>query len=240
MRAYTPSDAGASMLVPVVTRKVRGNGTIAAWTELYVRNQDTLPTDVTVEFFTATGESKGTVTRANVPAGGMVALLTRDTEMKFLGKKFNGWARVTSSGAPLAVEVLGAQGTGKQLSAVNAVSGTNAGERVMCGDLRVDATSKPILTLLNGDATQAANVRLRVYDAQNGAQVADVTVNVNASSAYSVTAPRGFYQFLQPKFRGMLRITTEQDGAREIVALMRTHALNAKGRVTSTSAYVCR
>ncbi len=238
--AFTPSQAAPSMLAPFVTRRVRATGVIPRWTEIYARNQDTQPTDITVEFFTNAGESRGVVTRANVAAGGIASFNTRESEFKFLGKKFNGWARVTAPGAPLAVTILNAQNRGKQLATVNAAAESELSARVGCPDLKVDATTKSILTLLNGDAHDAANVRLRVYDSESGAQVADVTVKVNAASAYSVTSPHGFYQPLQPEFRGTLRITTVKGGAREIVALARTYTLNAKGRATSARAYMCQ
>lgn len=240
LRALTATEAGMSQLLPNVTRRVKNDGSLGMWNELYVRNEGVTATDITVEYFARDGVSKLTVTHDAVPPHGLAIFNTHDQAFKKLGKRFIGWVRITSSAAPVASDALVVRSKGKQLGGVNGVNETVATGRTRCADVQYTSSSVSSLYVLNADPTKAAQVQARIYDQAKGQQMGEFVINVPANGQYALTPPKGPMGAIRLNFRGALTLSPQGDGSKTILALIKTQALNGKRKVISQAVYMCR
>lgn len=236
LRAYTVQDEGTRLVAPGVERKRNKKDTLTAWNELYVRNNGAAAADIKVEYYSQKGDKTGTITRTNIPAGGLAMFDTSTAEFQFLGKKFVGWASVESTGdTPIVVHSLAAQGRGKQFVGVGGVARPQINGRSVCGSVSTSAKVRSTLTLSNPRGKEDAVVRVRLYDREEGAQVSDFNVAVKSNAQAKITTENG----LPTNFQGIALVGVDGGDSRSIIAMVTTQTLNGK-RVQSTSGYVCR
>jgi len=236
LHALNANDEGSDQVVPLVERARRKDGTIKTWTELYVRNNGAAATDITVAFYNRKGEVKGSVTRANVPAGGVAVFSTRESEFEFLSKKFSGWANVTSlADTPLAIHSLGARASGKQWFGGGAVENHLANARNVCGVVSSTGNQRSVITLVNMHADKKAKVQVRLFAGEDGAQVKTIELQVAPHAQTKITPKNG----LPLNFQGLSVLTSEGQSSRELVVQVTTQMLDGR-RARSVSGYVCR
>lgn len=236
LRAFSTRDEDSSLVVPQVERKFNKKNVLTAWNEMYIRNNGDALTDVTIAFYNPNGKLRGSVTRTNVPAGGLIALETRAEEFEFLGSKFAGWAAVTSSAeTPLLVHAFMVRGRGKHFVAVGGAARARIDGRNVCGDIRSTVNHSSVITLLNARPKKKAIVRLRFYERKSGALVSESTRELAPGAQISITPQNE----LPPNFQGIAIIGAEQNLSRKILASVSTQTRSGK-RATSTNGYVCR
>ncbi len=235
LRALHDTEASARVIVPGIERKQRKDGIINAWNEMYIRNNGNAPTDITVAYYNQKGQLKTTVTRTNVPAGGLAMLDSKQAELDALGKKFAGWANVTSSNdTPLAIAALAARARGKQLVGINARARERVTGRAVCGDVRISSEQKSVLTIVNTVRGKKARVRVRFYSHAEGAPLGETEVEIAPNGIFRLTAKNG----LPNNFQGIALLNVDASKTRFITAFVTTQTLEGK-RVRSTSAYTC-
>jgi hypothetical protein len=183
-----------------------------SWSEIYVRNDGSIATDITAQFYSAAGALMNavTTTRHQVPANGMAQFLTNAPEFKSLTQPtayFKGWATITSSGQPLALYSLDAQNGGVRLFGMDGI--TAPGARFACGDaLRYDSTSQySTINIVNANAS-AANVTVKLYKASNGAGAGAKTVKVGANKLVSVVLSDGAFANAGLNFEGLAVVSS--------------------------------
>lgn len=234
LRALTEQNEGARLIVPIVEHK-RAKGGLVAWSQIYVRNNGDAPSDITLKFMTANGKAKHSVTRSNIPAGGLAIFDLSTAEFQTLGKKYAGWGDVSSSAdTPLMAHAFVTRGRGKQWVGVGALARQGVNEKNVCGDLRVTAKQNSVLTLLNPRAKQKALVRLRLYNHDDGALVADVQREIAPNSQLIITSKNG----LPANFQGIAVMSADKQFSRSVVATVLTQTRKNKNE-SSTRGYVC-
>lgn len=236
VRALTPQEESAQPVVPLVERKRNAQGVLTGWSEVYIRNNGLAPTDITVKFISQQGKEKASVTRADVPVGGLAVFDLRSNEFQALGKKFTGWARVSSTNkTPLLAQVFIARGRGKHWIGLSADERARANRRNVCGDVRVSAKQSSVVTLLNADRKEIARVQIRFYSGEDGAPVAELEREVAPNTQIKLTPADGLPQ----DFQGIAIMSVNQDFSRAVVATVLTQMREGK-KVLSTRGYVCR
>ncbi len=235
VRALTTRDEDNRLVVSNLERRTRKDGKLKAWSTLLIRNNGNAATDLVVSYYNAQGKLKGKIVRANVPADALVVLDTRADEFQFLGKNFSGWASVSATDkTPLVVHSLATRGRGKHVSAIGGVGRTRINGRNVCGEVRVTASQKSVLTLLN-PRKHAARARIRLYAHAGGAPVAVLERELAPRAQIQITAQDGLPQ----NFEGIAIVGADQELSRPLVATVLTQTLHGK-RASSTSGYLCR
>lgn len=232
----TTRDESNKHVVPVVERKRRKDGTINTWNELYVRNNGTTATDITVKYFNKKGQVKGIVKRSNVPAGGLATFVTRESEFDFLGNKYSGRVVVSgASGAKLVVHSLGARVRGKQWMGVESIIRQRVNGRGVCADVRSTAKNKTVLALTNVHRKKNALVHLRFYSHIKGKPAGSVDITLGPDETAYLDDRNG----IPGNFEGIALINADPGSSQELVAMAVTQTLEGK-RVKSISGYLCR
>lgn len=235
MRAYSVQDEGTRLVAPGVSRKRNKKDVLNTWNELYARNNGAVATNIKAEYYNQKGDKVGSITRSNIPAGGLAIFDTSTNEFQFLGKKFVGWASVESTGdAPMVVHALAAQGRGKQFVGIGGVARPQINGRSVCGSVSTTAKQKSTLTISNPRNKEDAVVRVRLYERTEGAQVADFNVAIKSNAQATITTKNG----LPSNFQGIAIVGVDGGDSRSIIAMVTTQTAN--GKIKSTSGYVCR
>lgn len=234
--ALTPRDESSKHIIPGVERKRRKDGQINAWNELYVRNNGTVPTDITVKYFNKKGQVKGTVKRTNVPPGGLAIFIGKDSEFDFLGKKYTGWAAVNGApGSRLAVHSLSARVRGKQWMGVESILRERVNGRGVCGYVRSTEKTKSVVSILNTHKKKNALVHVRFYSHAKGKLAGSLDIVVKPNETISLTAQNG----IPANFQGIALVNSDTTGSQKVVSMVTTQTLDGK-RIRSINGYLCR
>jgi hypothetical protein len=213
-RALTSADEGTTLYVGFVERRRNATGTPISWSEIYVRNDGSSPTDIKAEFYSFTGALMKAVTRTQIPAKGVAQFLTNNAvEFGSLTKSsayFKGWARITSinSPQPVALYSLEAQNSGNKLFGTGGIALT--GTKFACGDaLRFTLPSQnSIINIVNAGGGPA-NITVKLYKPSTGAQVGTKTVNaVGANKLVNVSLSDGAFTSAGSSFEGLAVVTS--------------------------------
>jgi hypothetical protein len=237
--ALNERDSNSKHVVLGVERKRRKDGKLNGWNELYVRNDESTPADITVKYYNKAGKVKGKLTRKNVPPGGLAVFDTRDADLDFLGRRFVGWAAVTGkNGAHVSVHSLASRIRGKQWMGIESIVRKRINGRGVCGDIQANARGKSVLSLVNTHAKQTALVHLRFFAHDKGKAMGNKDVEVKPNSQVLLSPGNG----IPANFRGIVLINSGASNVgtgQRVVAMVTTQTLKGN-TVTSTNAYVCR
>lgn len=235
LRALNSSDVGTRLVVPGIERKLGKKNRVNAWSDLFVRNEGAAPTDITVSYYSRTGQLKGKGTRSSVAAGGLARFNTGLDEFAALGKKFSGWATVASTqNAPLAVYSLASKSRGKQLVGIGALPRSRLNGSAVCGDVSVSVKETSVITMINSDSKDKAVVHVRLFAQVDGAHVAQLDIAVAPNGQRDLSSQNG----LPANFQGLAILKTEGKN-KSIAAMVTTQTVQGK-RALGVSGYVCR
>jgi hypothetical protein len=228
-------DSNNKHVVLGIERKRRKDGKLNGWNELYVRNDEGAPSDITVKYYKKTGKVSGKLTRKNVPPGGLAVFDTREADLNFLGLRFSGWATVTGkNGARVSVHSLASRTRAKQWMGLESIVRSRINGRGVCGDLQANPAGKSILTLVNTHAKQKALVHLRFYKHEKGQALGSHDLELKPNSQISLVPGKG----LPTNFRGIVLIDANTGDAGRIVAMVTTQTFK-NGVANGTTAYLC-
>lgn len=238
-RALTPSQQGSPLYLPLIERRVTKTGVGVNWSETFVRNNGSAPTDITIEYYSTTGTPVMTLTRQAVAPNGLAQFITQEAAFAALGRKFVGWARVTSSGQPLALVSLEAQNRGKRLVGIQAIPEGSTGRKWVCGDVLRGAAQNTTLYLLNTHPSVNAKVKVRLYDQQSGAQRAVVRFTLPPNSVTATSLSGVGYDGAGSPYEGMAIVAAAGTAAAPRVVAMAYTPYTSDGKITSATSYVC-
>jgi hypothetical protein len=211
-RALTSADEGTTLYVGFVERRRNAKGAIS-WSEIYVRNDGSSPTNITAKFYSFTGAlmSAVTKTRSAVPPKGVAQFLTNAAEFSSLtlaAAYFKGWAVITSSSQPVALYSLEAQTSGAKLFGTSGIAST--GKKFACGDaFRFTSPSQNSTINIVNVGGGPANITVKLYKPSTGAQVGTKTVNaVGANKLVNVSLSDGAFTSAGSSFEGLAVVTS--------------------------------
>jgi hypothetical protein len=138
------------------------------------------------------------------------------------------------------VEALAAQNKGKILSGMQALPNQQAGNRTMCGEVQYNAQTRTVVTVLNLDRKDTANVRVRAFSSNNSAEVADVSFELKGRAGLNLKRKKGPLSVLPTDFAGVLFVSAEGNGSKRLMVTTKTLGLNKNSRAMSASALVCK
>lgn len=236
-RGLTASDEGTTLYVPVIERRVNANNVANAWSETYVRNNGSSPTDIMAEYFDSAGNSKGSLVRSAVPSNGLAKFVTKDSDLAFLGS-FIGSARITSANSqPIALYSLEALGKGGLLYGVSGLTDAQTGTRFACGDTFRSATQNSKINILN-TGSAPATVRVRLFDKNSGANLKAVKfTNIPPHSVLTISLADATYAAAGTSFEGLAVVNSLAPAQPLAVSVNTTYSSAGKG--ISVTAYDC-
>ena len=236
IRALASGNQDTIVYLNALQRKLNATGVPQSWTEIFVRNNGTNATDITIEFFTNAGASLGTQTASAVPANGSAQFLLNDSAFALLGSSYAGWAKISSTGEPLVASSIAVISKGKRMTSVDGLANAQVTTRYVCGDTSRNATQTSQLTLLNTEARNA-KVLVRLYDPNSGAQVAQATIILLPRAATTIKLSDPLFAAAGTNFQGMTLVRAKGTTPPKIIAAVTNPYGSSK--LTGTTGYVC-
>lgn len=233
-----PTDAGAGALwLNQAERKFNNGGAAVNWSEIFVRNNGTNPTDITLNFLSAAGSSVLSTTVTGTAPNGMAPFLLNDPAFAALGTDFSGWVKISSAGEPLTATALEAFNKGKRLYGFNALRDADMGTRYVCGDAARMGTENSQFTILNTDASANAVVLIRLYDQTTGAKIAQGKIKVLPQSRTTISLSDTKFAAAGNNYQGMAVVQVNGTTPPKIAVTVNNPYLNPK--LAGTNGYTC-
>lgn len=225
-----------TLFISAVVRKVSGAGVGQNWSELYVRNNGGSATNITVEFYSTTGAPVGSQTANDIAPNGSAQFVLKDAAFDSLGRNFNGWAKVTSSGEPIAAAALSNYSKGKRMYGMDATPNSDAAARAVCGDVFRTPNQTSRMTILNTGSTKA-KTRIFLYDANTGARISKAKLNVPPNAATTVLLSDPGFVKAGTNYEGMALVKIAGAAPPNVVVTVNTPYGSPK--LTGTVGYQC-
>jgi hypothetical protein len=233
----TASEMDTTVFLNQAQRKVNGASIVTNWSEIFAHNNGANPTDITIEFYSPTGALVTSQTASAVPVNGTAQFLLNDVGFAALGNNFNGWAKITSSGEPLAVSALQVLGQGKRLYGTNGVAGTGTSTRYVCGDAERNTTENSTISILNLDPVASPRVQIKLFNPTTGAKVAAYTVKVAPGSLTNVLLSSTPFANAGTAYQGMAIVQAKGVTPSQLIVTVNNPYANPKP--SGTSGYTC-
>lgn len=232
----TASDMNTKVWLNQAQRTLNGANVPTSWSEIFARNNGTNPTDVTIDFFDSTGSLVTSQTITDVPPDGQAQFMLNDVAFAALGNNFNGWAKLTSGGEPLAVSALQVINRGRRLYGENGVPDTNTATRYVCGDAERNTTENSTISILNTGGASAP-VQIRLFDPTTGAKVAATKVTVAANAVGTVLLSGVAFSGAGTAYQGMAIVAAKGANPPQLIVTVNNAYANPNPK--GTSGYTC-
>ncbi len=233
----TANETDTSIFLNQAQRKINSSSVATNWSEIFARNNGTNPTNVTIDFYATTGALVTSQTATNVAPNGMTQFMLNDAAFSALGDSYNGWAKITSSGEPLAVSALQVLSKGKRLYGGNGLANSQTSSRYVCGDAQRAATQNSRISILNTDGAATAKVQVRLYDKDSGAKLATFKVNVAPNSLSEILLSDSAFSAAGTEYQGMAIV--EAKGATPPKIVVTVNNPYGSSKLTGTTGYTC-
>ncbi len=214
-RAQNTTDQGTTLYVPFAERRRNLRNAILNWSEIFVRNNGTGPTDVKAEFYPYTGGTapRFTITRTGVPQNGQAQFLTNSTEFAKLlsatGTYFRGWVKLTSSGQPISLYSLASQNSGLRLFGTSGIPGEQLGTKFACGDtFRMTLPARYSKIVVVNPNPTTAKITVRLYKPGNGVAAGTKTYSLGANKVWQLAVSNTAFGAVGSKFEGLSVISS--------------------------------
>jgi hypothetical protein len=217
-RGLNASDADKILYLPSLRLKYNASGAMVAWSEIYVRNNGSAPTNITAQFYTKAGVLRLTVTRNTVPANGQAQFLINTAEFDGLtgsNTKWQGWAKITSgsgqpSDQPIVLYGLTALSSGNRLMGIEGIPLNRVGTKFACGDtFHMSSSSEYSKIAIVNIGSSSANVTIKLRDPSTGSQVASNTYAVNANQQLSPSLSDPAFNGAGSDFEGVALVNSD-------------------------------
>lgn len=218
-------------------RKINNKDLSVNWSEIFVRNNGTAETDVTLDFYSLTGTPIASFTENAVPANGTAQFLLNTDAFSALGKAYSGWAKISSSGEPLTATTLHVLNKGKRMFSVNGLAPDALGKRFVCGDTARMGTQNSRISILNTDAALTAKMVIRLHDKETGAKLAQTKVNVPPNTTTTVLLSDTKFAAAGTDYQGMTFLQAKGVNAPQVVITVSNPYGSSK--LTGTTGYMC-
>jgi hypothetical protein len=207
------------------------------WSEIFVRNNGTNPTKVTLTFYAPDGTPLPSPAPVDVNPNGMAQFLLNDSAFAALGSNHSGWAKILSDGQPIAATSLEVLNKGKRMYAVNASAGGAMGSRNVCGAVSRTATEKSRITLLNPDPLKTATIVLRLFDKDSGAKRVQTKIKLLPNSSRTLPVSDALFAAAGSNYQGMATVQAKGAAPPKIVVSVSNPFSNPK--LIGTTGYTC-
>jgi hypothetical protein len=231
------SDGDTTLFLNHAERKLNGGGTPLNWSEIFVRNNGSNATDITLDFYSAAGALVTSSTAPSVAPDGTAQYILKDALFDALGASYSGWIKIRSSGEPLTATSLQALDKGKRLYSVNALANSAMGTRYVCGDTSRMATQNSRISILNADGAATAKVIVRLYNQTTGAKIVQTKVSIPPNSAGLVLLSDTKFAAAGTNYQGMTLVQAKGAAPPKLVVTVDNPFGSAKP--SGTTGYAC-
>ena len=231
-RGLTASDNDTTLYLNTA-RRILTSGVLSSWSELDVRNNGTNPTTITVQFYSTSGVAVGSPEVAtSVPVNGMASFSTSGTSATDLGTNFSGWAKVSSSGEPIAFYALNFQNYGNTLSGNEGIPSSQQGAQFVCGDTyRTNSPAQYSQVSLLNVGSGSGSVTVTLYDPLSGASLASQSYSIAANQLVTADLSDAAFGGAGQSFEGMAIVSAT--GAQIVTSVYTPNSIGGP------SAYSC-
>lgn len=233
----TASEADTTLLLSQAARKVKIVGGAVNWSEIFVRNNGGGATDVTLDFYSASGTLVHSTTTNGVQPNGTAQFMLNEPAFDPLGSNYNGWVKIRSSGEPLTATALQAMNKGKRLYSVNATANSVAGTRYVCGDTARTATNNTRLSILNTSSVATTKAVIQLFDKTTGTKVAQSKVTVLPNTSATVLLSDSKFSGAGTNYQGMAVVKAKGGGKPNLIVSVTDPYANPTA--TGTTGYTC-
>ena len=238
LQGVSASSGDTTLYLTQVERKFNANNIPIYWSEIFARNNGSNPTDITLNLFSGTGAPLGSQTIAGVPAGGSAQfILKEDSFADALGSNYVGYAKITSSGEPVAVASLEVLNKGNRLYGTNAQPNEQLSPRYVCGDMWRSNSQKSSIYILNTDSAKTANVNVRFFNKNTGAKIMQYKVSIAPNAAANVGLSSSIFSALGSNYQGMALVVASGAAPPNLVVTVSNPYSNPN--LIGTTGYSC-
>lgn len=231
------SESDTVLLLNEAARKINGGGVPVNWSEIFVRNNGTNATNVTLDFYSLTGALVTSFPPNAVAPDGMAQFLLKDAAYDALGNNFTGWVKISSSGEPVSATSLQVLSKGKRMYSVNGLVEDGLGTRYVCGNTLRMTTQNSRLSILNTDAVKTAKAIVRLYNQDTGAKVVQTKVTVPPNSTITVLLSDSKFASAGTNYQGMALV--QVNGASPAQVVVSASTPYGSKKLTGTTGYSC-
>lgn len=231
------SDMDTSVYLNQAQRKVNGGSVASNWSEIFARNNGNAATDITIDFYAPTGALVTSQTAAAVAPKGMAQFVLSDAAFAALGSNYNGWAKISSTGQPLAVSALQVLSKGKRMYGNNGLANARTSSSYVCGDAERNTTQSSHLAILNTDSAATAKIQVRLYKNDTGGKAASYKVNIPPNTLVNVLLSDTAFAAAGTDYQGMALVEAKGTSAPKLVVTVNNPYGSSK--LTGTTGYAC-
>lgn len=216
--ALSSNETASVLSLPFAERKDKNSGKVLNWSELYVQNNGSAPTNITAEFYAVDGRLVLAVKHKAVPVNGQTRFVLNTHKYRKLtssGNPFKGWVRLVSGQGKvddqsISAVLLDAQNRGARLFGTSGVTASQISNRYTCGNIAAIQSHKQYseLMLVNpGDAAIA--VMIKLFKGAQGKQVASLTYTLAPNAQRIVHLKKELGTNQRKHFQGSALVTSK-------------------------------